>query len=97
MHHDETFERGDGPARLGRRCAMVGARVAPLLGMMALASVAARVASRAETHSHRHCCDRDHPGYDRDREGPEESRRGEDRRRFRTEACERCGHHRHWD
>ncbi len=97
MHRNETFDHGHGPVALGRRCAMVGARIAPLLGMMALATAVARVASRAEAHAHRHCCGHDHDEWD-DRYGEraEQSRRGrgEDGRRFRTGECERCGHHR---
>ena len=99
MHRYESFEHGHGPMGLGRRCAMVGARMAPLLGMMALATAVARVTSRAEAHAHRHCCGHDHHGWDDHEDERERPRRGrgDEGRRFRTGECERCGHHRHWD
>lgn len=96
MHRYESFGDRHSPMALGRRCA---ARVAPLLGMMALAAAAARIASLSESHPHHHCCG--HDGWDDRHEGESEHRRhrgrGGDGRRFRTEECERCGHHRHGD
>ena len=93
MHRYENFDVDRGPIGLGRRCARAGARLAPLLGMMALASALARATSGAESRDHRHCCDHGH-GHGR---WDEESRgrRGHGEHRGHCEECEGCAQRRH--
>ncbi len=97
MHRYETGDHGHDPMALSRRCARLGARIAPVLGMMALATAVARIASRVESPAHRHCCRHGHGGWDgccddeAERGGRRHGHGG--RAHPRTGECEGCGHH----